>query len=72
MLCGRIRSVLRIKWKQFHWWAIPMNVHCKHFCPCCKFYSRCVRDTLYENFLENLHDLTEEYWHLDKEAKKWL
>ena len=72
MSCGRILSVLKTKWKQLRWWLIPMNVHCKHFCPFCKYYSQCVKDTLYELFLEDLYNVVDEYHNMEKEIEKWL
>ena len=49
-----------------------MNTHCKHFCPFCKYYSRCVRDTIYELVLEDVRNSVNDYFHMNDEIQKWL
>ena len=74
MSCGRILSALKIKLKQLKWWTGMYNTNCKSFCPACKYYKLCVKDTLYEVAIENLADAV---WDCNEEViraeiEKWL
>lgn len=68
MLCGRILSALKDKWKQFYFWIWLRKssyFYCKSCCVGCKFFGLCFSEFLDTQYHPEEYEHGEGYYQQD-------